>query len=74
MNNTRDLLFHTPATISFRRFGWPPMLPLNVVVSVSYGCNSRCATCNVWKAKSQETELSGEELDRIVQSLGQAPY
>ena len=28
--------------------GHPFRLPVNITVSVSYRCNSRCKTCNVW--------------------------
>lgn len=63
--------------MSFRRLGRPSLLPLNVVVSPSYRCNSRCLTCNVWRRSLDQDvsdDLSLEELDRIFQSLGPAPY
>jgi MoaA/NifB/PqqE/SkfB family radical SAM enzyme len=45
---------------------------MNVTASVTYRCNSRCRTCNVWKKRSDE--LSVEEWDRVFASLGRAPF
>jgi MoaA/NifB/PqqE/SkfB family radical SAM enzyme len=47
-------------------------LPNNITVSVSYKCNSRCKTCNVWLLPNDDLTL--EEWDRVFQSLGDAPY
>ena len=47
-------------------------LPVNITVSVSYRCNSRCKTCNVWLLPNDDLVL--EEWDRVFQSLGDAPY
>lgn len=55
-----------------RRFGWPKMLPLNITLSPSPKCNSRCLTCNIWMKR--EDELSLAEWDKALASLGQAPY
>jgi MoaA/NifB/PqqE/SkfB family radical SAM enzyme len=40
---------------------------------MTYRCNSRCRTCNVWD-KDRSEELSLAEWDRIFASLGRAPY
>jgi len=48
------------------------MLPVNITVSVSYRCNSRCKTCNVWLLPNDDLTL--EEWDRVYESLGKAPY
>ena len=56
----------------FRRFGFPRLLPLNLTVSVSYRCNSKCKTCNVYKRKVEE--FTFEEFDKVFQSIGTAPY
>jgi MoaA/NifB/PqqE/SkfB family radical SAM enzyme len=61
-----------PGYMSFRQFGWPVMLPMNITVSVSYRCNSTCHTCDVWRKRSYQ--LTVEEWDKVFQSLGQAPY
>jgi MoaA/NifB/PqqE/SkfB family radical SAM enzyme len=47
-------------------------LPVNITVSVSYRCNSRCKTCNVWLLPNDDLAL--DEWDRVFQSLGDAPY
>jgi MoaA/NifB/PqqE/SkfB family radical SAM enzyme len=55
----------------FRSVGWPPMLPLNVTVGVTYRCNSRCKTCNIWQRNSSD-ELSFAEFDEVFRKLGDA--
>jgi MoaA/NifB/PqqE/SkfB family radical SAM enzyme len=52
--------------------GRPITLPVNITVSVSYKCNSRCKTCNVWLLPNDD--LTVGEWDRVFQSLGDAPY
>ena len=47
-------------------------LPMNITVSVSYRCNSRCKTCNVWLLPNDDLNL--QEWDRVFESLGRAPY
>lgn len=47
-------------------------LPMNITVSVSYRCNSRCKTCNVWLLPNDDLRL--DEWDRVFESLGTAPY
>jgi MoaA/NifB/PqqE/SkfB family radical SAM enzyme len=47
-------------------------LPVNITVSVSYRCNSRCKTCNVWLLPNDDLTLP--EWDRVFQSLGSSPY
>jgi len=47
-------------------------LPVNLTVSVSYRCNSRCKTCNVWLLPNDDLTLV--EWDRVFESLGDAPY
>ncbi len=55
-----------------RATGWPRLLPLNLTVSVTYRCNSRCLTCNVYEKEARE--LTSEELDMVFSSLGRTPY
>ncbi len=38
---------------AFRHLGWRS-LPFSLVISVTYRCNSRCRTCNVWRKLSDE--------------------
>jgi MoaA/NifB/PqqE/SkfB family radical SAM enzyme len=47
-------------------------LPINITVSVSYRCNSRCKTCNVWLLPNDDMVL--DEWDKTFESLGRAPY
>jgi MoaA/NifB/PqqE/SkfB family radical SAM enzyme len=47
-------------------------LPVNITVSVSYRCNSRCKTCNVWLLPNDDLTLP--EWDHVFESLGRAPY
>jgi MoaA/NifB/PqqE/SkfB family radical SAM enzyme len=67
------LPWRIPLYIPFRALGWPRLLPLNVTVSVTDRCNSRCRTCNIWR-KAKGDELTAGEFDRVFQSLGRAPY
>lgn len=67
-----DVLWKIPLFILNRRFGWPKMLPINVTLSPSPRCNSRCLTCNIWMKR--EDELTIDEWDRVFRSLGRAPF
>src|SRR6185369_6610252 len=55
-----------------RRSGRVPPLPLNLTFSVSYRCNARCRTCNVWKKRVDDLTL--EEYRAIFDSLGRSVY
>ena len=48
----------------------PP--PLTLTFSVSYRCNARCLTCNVWKKRVDD--LSLDEYARIFTRLGSSLY
>lgn len=48
------------------------MLPINITLSPSPKCNSRCLTCNIWMKR--ENELTLAEWDKVLASLGDAPY
>lgn len=56
----------------FRQFGFPRLYPLNLTVSLTYRCNSRCKTCNVYQKKVSEFTL--EEFEKTFQSIGSGPY
>lgn len=56
----------------FRRFGFPHMMPINLTVSVTYRCNSKCKTCNIWKKTADELNLG--EYEKIFKSIGNAPF
>jgi MoaA/NifB/PqqE/SkfB family radical SAM enzyme len=51
--------------------GRPYARPINVTVSTTFRCNSRCLTCNVYERPVDE--LTVEEWDRAFQALGRAP-
>lgn len=66
------VLTRIPLFQSYRRFGWPQMLPLNITISPSPKCNSRCLTCNIWMKR--EDELNLDEWSRVLASMGTSPY
>jgi MoaA/NifB/PqqE/SkfB family radical SAM enzyme len=61
-----------PLYWSFRRFGRPGMYPFSVVVSVSFRCNSRCRTCDVWRKPNDDMTVG--EWDRVFAQLGRTPF
>ncbi len=63
-----SLLPKIPLYWSFYRFGLPKLLPFSLVVSVSYRCNSKCRTCDVWRKPNDDLTL--EEWTRVFQKLG----
>src|SRR5258705_10781441 len=67
-----DVLWKILFFLLNRRFGWPRMLPLNLTLSPSPRCNSRCLTCNIWMKR--ENELTLDEGEKVLKSLGRAPY
>ena len=66
------VLARVPLFQAYRRFGWPKLLPLNITLSPSPRCNSRCLTCNIWMKR--ENEMTLDEWDKALASLGRAPY
>jgi MoaA/NifB/PqqE/SkfB family radical SAM enzyme len=72
MNSMFEVLARVPAYKLYRRFGWPKMLPMNITLSPSPRCNSRCLTCNIWMKR--ENELTLDEWEKVLASLGHAPY
>jgi MoaA/NifB/PqqE/SkfB family radical SAM enzyme len=68
----RKVLTKIPVLQASYVSGRPLTLPVNITISVSYRCNSRCKTCNVWLLPNDDFTL--EEWDRTFQSLGEAPY
>ncbi len=72
MNSMVGVLARVPLFKLYRQFGWPEMLPLNFTLSPSPKCNSRCLTCNIWMKR--EDELTIDEWDKVLASVGRAPY
>ena len=65
-------LLRMPLYNAARRTGRFVPLPMNLTFSVSYKCNSRCKTCNVWRKRVQD--LSLDEYEHIFRQLGKTPY
>lgn len=72
MRSMAGVLARIPLFKLYRRTGWPALLPLSLTLSPSPKCNSRCLTCNIWMKR--EDELTLEEWDKVLASLGKAPY
>ncbi|MBV9945392.1 MAG: hypothetical protein JOZ69_00920, partial [Myxococcales bacterium] len=51
--------------------GRPRQLPVNLTVSVTYACPSRCATCDVWQKNVED--LSVDEYARVFPTLEKVP-
>jgi len=68
-----ETLTRVPGYILMRKNGKPKLLPLNLTVSVTYKCNSKCKTCNIWDKKSVK-ELSSDEFRMVFNSIGSTPY
>lgn len=66
-----SLLPKIPLYWSFYRFGFPRLLPFSLVVSVSYRCNSKCRTCDVWRKPNDDLTL--DEWTRVFQNIGRGP-
>ena len=66
-----SLLPKLPFYWTFHRFGWPHMLPFSVVVSVSFRCNSKCKTCDVWRKPNDD--MTVDEWDRVFTRMGRGP-
>lgn len=55
---------------AFRATGIPRLRPINLTVSVTYACSSRCRTCDVWRKRADALRL--EEYERVFRSLGRS--
>ena len=67
-----SLLPKIPLYWSFYRFGFPKLLPFSIVVSVSFRCNSKCRTCDVWRKPNDDLTL--DEWTRVFQHIGKPIY
>lgn len=52
--------------------GFPRILPMNYTISLTYTCNSRCSTCNIYKKTCNH--LTVEQYDQLFTGLGKSPY
>jgi MoaA/NifB/PqqE/SkfB family radical SAM enzyme len=64
-------LLRIPGFKLMHALGRPIVDPINVTVSTTFRCNSRCLTCNVYERPADE--LDAGEWDRVFASLGRAP-
>ena len=64
-------LLRIPGYRFMHAFGGPTLDPINVTISTTFRCNSRCLTCNVYERPVDE--LTVEDWDRVFASLGRAP-
>lgn len=71
-SNMLDIIPQIPQYQLFRKFNFPHLLPINLTVSLTSRCNSKCMTCNIYNNK--EVELSCEEFDKVFKSIGKTPY
>jgi len=63
-----EILSKIPSYYLFRKIGTPKKLPMNLTCSVSYQCNSRCKTCNVYQREADELSLI--EWETIFKNIG----
>ncbi len=47
---------------SFRRFGFPHLIPQTTLLAITYKCNSRCKTCGIWKIYREDQQRVKQEL------------
>jgi MoaA/NifB/PqqE/SkfB family radical SAM enzyme len=67
-----ELIPKIPLYRSYRAFGWPKCLPLNLTLNVTYHCPSRCQTCNIWQKKTDEFTL--EEWQKTFKNIKSSVY
>ncbi|MDY6970499.1 MAG: radical SAM protein [Spirochaetota bacterium] len=63
-----SVILKIPYYFLFRHIGWPAKLPMSLTLSVSYKCNSRCKTCNIYKKRANE--LTFHEWEKFFQNYG----
>jgi len=54
----------------YKIFRFPKSFPMNLTVGLTYKCNSKCKTCNIWKRKIFDKELSLKEFKKIFEKIG----
>lgn len=43
----------------------PLQFPMKLSLMLTYNCNAKCLTCNIWQVKDHSRDLTFEELDRL---------
>ncbi len=66
-----SLLPKIPLYWSFYRYGFPKLLPFSLVISISFRCNSKCRTCDVWRKPNDDLTL--DEWTRVFRKIGRGP-
>jgi MoaA/NifB/PqqE/SkfB family radical SAM enzyme len=61
-----------PAYLAFRWLGWPRLNPISLTVSLTFQCNHRCKTCDVYS--NLVRDLSLEEYEKVFRSIGRGVY
>lgn len=64
--------------LAYSGLGKPPA-PLNLTLSITYKCNSRCQSCDIWKIYPAEKEklkdeLKLDQIEQIFRSVGQVYF
>ena len=54
----------------YKFFRFPKTFPMNLTLGLSYKCNSKCKTCNIWRKKDFSQELSLSEFEKIFKNIG----
>lgn len=72
--NTLKLIYKVPFNYLCYHLNYVWTLPLSLTFSVTYKCNFRCKTCNIWKDSNGENELDLLQIDKIFHSLGNSLY
>ncbi|MFH1786597.1 MAG: radical SAM protein [archaeon] len=62
---------------TYRSFKSPRLLPVNLTLSLTFACNSKCRTCNIWQFYKKDTKRAGKELrtdeyEEIIDKLGKS--
>lgn len=63
-------VLRAPAYRLMHALGLPRVRPVNVTISTTFRCNSRCLTCNVYDRPVDE--MDGGEWERVFRSLGRS--
>lgn len=68
------MLFDIVGYKSFRTIGYPRKTPLSLTLAVTYKCNSRCRTCNIWNKEEDDNQLTIDEYNKIFKSFRRPPF
>lgn len=69
-----DLVFMAFRLINYKishKLNITPTKPLSLTLSLTEKCNSKCQTCNIWKNKTTNENLSIKEWEKTLENVGQ---